>query len=221
MTVLFVVGTIILFFVIDFAVRRLKGEALLPSVSPAQTQHYPVRIPEGIFFAKSHTWVNLFPSGKVRLGVDDFVGRLLKTPKVTLLKKPGDPIKKGDPLMQLKSAKHVLTISSPLEGEVIEANEELAAHSEFLQQSLFDNGWGYVIKPRRPTEIKEMLLGNEARTWIRSEFRRLRELLVALATPGTMAPAYLQDGGLPTVGVLDSMDDKAWQTVEHEFLSIQ
>jgi len=221
MTVLFVVGTIIFFFVIDFAVRKLKGEALLPAVSPAQTQHYPVRIPDGIFFAKSHTWVNLFPSGKIRLGVDDFVGRLLKTPEVIFLKKPGDSVKKGDPLMQLKSAKHVLTISSPLDGDVLEANEELAAHSELLQQNLFDNGWGYVIKPRRSTEIKEMLLGNEARTWIRNEFRRLRELLVQLATPGTVEPAYLQDGGLPTVGVLDNMDDEAWQKVEHEFLVIQ
>ena len=221
MTVLFVVGTIIVFFIIDFAVRRLKGEALLPSVGPVQTQHYPVRVPEGIFFAKSHTWVNLFPSGKIRLGVDDFVGRLLNTQEVTLLKKPGDAIRKGDPLMQLKSAKHVLTISSPLEGEVLETNEELSAHSEFLQQSLFDNGWGYVIKPRQSTEIKEMLLGNEARTWIRNEFRRLRETLVELATPGTVAPAYLQDGGLPAVGVLENMDDKAWQTVEHEFLSIR
>ncbi len=221
MTVLFVVGTIILFFIIDFAVRKVRGEALLPAVGPVQNQHYPVRIPEGIFFAKSHTWVNLFPSGKIRLGVDDFVGRLLRTPEVTLLKKPGDSIRKGDPLMQLKSAKHTLTISSPLDGEVLTANEELAAHSEFLQQSLFDNGWGYEIKPRRSTEIKEMLLGSEARTWIRNEFKRLRDRLAELATPGAVAPAYLQDGGLPTVGVLDSMDDEAWQSVEHEFLSIQ
>ncbi|MGA2622916.1 MAG: glycine cleavage system protein H [Bacteroidota bacterium] len=221
MTVLFVVGTIVFFFVIDFAVRKLRGESLLPAVRPAQIPHYPVRIPEGIFFAKSHTWISLFPSGKIRLGVDDFVGRLLKTPEVIFLRKPGDSVKKGDPLMQLKSAKHVLTISSPLDGDVLEANEELADHSELLQQSLFDNGWGYVIKPKRSTEVKEMLLGNEARTWIRNEFRRLRELLIALATPGTVEPAFLQDGGLPTVGVLDNMDDEAWQTVEHEFLEIQ
>ena len=221
MTVLFVVGTIIFFLAVDFVVRKMKGEAILPAMQPVPHGQYPIRIPDGIFFAKSHTWVNLFPSGQIRLGVDDFVGRLLERPEITLLKKPGDSIRKGDPLMLLKSASHVMTIRSPLEGDVVAVNEELPAHSEFLRNSLFDNGWGYVIKPGRLSEIKELLLGKEARAWVSSEFRRLRELLANIGNADAGELAFMQDGGLPAAGVLSSLDDETWKKFEQEFLQIQ
>jgi hypothetical protein len=66
-----------------------------------------------------------------------------------------------------------------------------------------------------------MMIGSESRTWIRDEFRRLRTFFAAQHTNGSLAPAYLQDGGTPSPGVLGAMDDRAWHGFEDEFLKVQ
>jgi glycine cleavage system H protein len=223
MTVLFVIATIILFLSIDWLVRKTKEQpSAIPQPSPASiAKTYPIRIPEGIFFAPSHTWLNLYPSGKVRLGVDDFISRLVETPEIVLLKNPGEKIQKGDPLILLKEGGHFLTIRSPLAGDVLAINEELTSNPALLKERLFSDGWGYVIKPSKLGEIKRMLIGNETHAWIRNEFQRLRDFFAGMSKNGALEPAFLQDGGPPIAGVLRTMDDAVWQHLDHEFLQAQ
>jgi glycine cleavage system H lipoate-binding protein len=221
MTVLFVVATIILFLGIDWIVRRIRGETLVPLLASPQPATYPVRTPEGIFFAKSHTWLNLFPSGSVRLGIDDFVGRMLENPEITLLKKNGDAVTKGEPIMVLKENNHTLTIRSPFEGTIVGMNEELPAHPEWLKDRLFSDGWGYVIKPKDTSILKAMLLGKEIREWVREEFSRLRDVFAGIGAEGTPLPAFLQDGGPPVATAMKQMDDRIWKTFEQTFLSVE
>lgn len=219
MTVLFVIATILLFLMIDWVIRRIRGESVEP-IKPSTRRNlsYPIRVPDGIFFAKSHTWLTLFPSGSVQLGVDDFVGRLLENPTVTLLKKPGDEVSKGDPIILLKENHHELTIRSPLEGTIMNSNEGLVQHPESLNERLFSDGWGYIIKPRHSNDVKGLLLGTETRTWLKDEFRRLRDLFSGVMTKDTATPAFMQDGGPPIAGVMKDMDNSIWKRFESEFL---
>ena len=55
-----------------------------------------LRIPQGIFFNKNHTWTHLGESGAAKVGLDDFLQHVLGNVKLTNLKNPGDSIKKGD-----------------------------------------------------------------------------------------------------------------------------
>jgi glycine cleavage system H protein len=211
MTVLFVIATIVIFLTIDWFVRSRKPQTAARHVE----DQYPLRIPDGIFFAPSHTWLNLFPSGKIRLGVDDFIARLVKEPEIVLLKQSGEKISKGEPLMQLKKGDSVLTVRSPLSGEILEANTELTTNP------LFGEGWSYGIQPSAISELKQMLIGSESRVWIRNEFQRLRNFFAALNTNGAATPAFMHDGGLPVSGILGTMDGDTWQKLEHEFLEVQ
>lgn len=215
MTVLFVIATIIIFLTIDWFVRGRKSQPAATRIE----ESYPIRVPEGIFFAPSHTWLNLFPSGKIRLGVDDFISRLVKEPEIIFLKQPGERIAKGDPLMLLRKGTSTLTVRSPLSGEILETNNELSNNPSLLRDKLFGEGWSYGIKPTAINELKQMLIGSESRVWIRNEFQRLRNFFAAMNTNGT--PAFMQDGGLPVTGVLGGMDTKVWQELENEFLQIQ
>jgi glycine cleavage system H protein len=217
MTVLFVVATIVIFLTIDWFVRSRKPQAASRHVE----DQYPLRIPDGIFFAPSHTWLNLFPSGKIRLGVDDFIARLVKEPEIVLLKQSGETVSKGEPLMQLKKGDSVLTVRSPLSGEILEANTELTTNPSLLRDKLFGEGWSYGIQPSAISELKQMLIGSESRVWIRNEFQRLRNFFASLNTNGSAAPAFMHDGGLPVSGILGTMDGDTWQKLEHEFLEVQ
>ncbi len=224
MTVLFVVATILVFLTIDFFVRKTRERSEIQSSAAMQRatgQSNPVRIPEGIFFARSHTWMNIFPSGKVYLGVDDFITRLLEKPQITLLNKSGDKVRKGDPIMLLKEDGRELIIHAPVEGEILSVNDELPTRPELMKTLLFTDGWAYMFKPKRPSELKDMLLGEETKQWISEEFRRLRDVFAGVSQHGEMVPALLQDGGPPVAGVMKQMPESVWNRFEREFLEVR
>ena len=219
MTVLFVVATIAILLGIDWAARRIRHEPLVPV--PARTAATSpaggARMPDGIFFTPSHTWLNLFPSGKVRLGIDDFLARAVGRPAVTLLRRPGEEVLKGDPLFLLKEGTRELTVRTPIDAEVVDLNERLQHRPELLTTSLFSDGWAYTLRPKNFGEFRRFSLGEETKRWMRIEVGRFRDFLASTAG----VPAFLQDGGVPADGALANADDSAWKAFQEEFLSIQ
>jgi glycine cleavage system H protein len=223
MTALFVIATITIFLTVDwFLTRRKEHAAVLSAVTVKPvSNNNPVRLPEGIFFAPSHTWLNLFPSGKVRIGIDDFVLRMTNKPEITFLKRSGDLIAKGEPMMRLRDDGHELTVYSPIEGAIESANDELINNPDLLKQSLFQNGWSFVIKPKHTSDLRQFILGSESRMWIQREFGRLRDLLATMGKSADVSPVYLQDGGPPIANAMEHMDEYVWKQFEQEFLQIQ
>jgi glycine cleavage system H protein len=224
MTVLFIVAIIILFLSIDAVHRRIRKPV---TISSAAGGHHPtpyaLRTPEGIFFARSHTWLNLFPSGKVRLGIDDLVSGLLDRPEVIFLKRGGEDVRKGDPLFVLREGDRRLTIGSPLDGRIISANDTLADHAETLKTAPFSDGWVYSVKPNRLSDVKQLLLGSESRSWMQNELSRLRDFFAAaleIDGRGSLAGAMLQDGGLPSSDAMKSLDEQMLHRFQEEFLTV-
>jgi glycine cleavage system H protein len=220
MTALFVVSTIIIFLTIDWVVQRLKQERAVAHEAVRREGTYPLRIPAGVFFARSHTWLNLFPSGKVRLGVDDFVGSLLEDPQVCLIKQVGDAVEKGEAILTLNEDGKFLTIHSPISGKIVSVNDALEDDSKSMRERLFSHGWAYTIQPSVSEELKDLMLGEETRSWMFGEFRRLRDLLAGAWSNGSMAPAAIQDGGAPIAGALRHLEPGAWSRIEEEFLRV-
>ncbi len=220
MTVLFVIGTILFFLTLDWAVRKIRGTKSVQALPQTARFHYPVRVPEGIFFARSHTWLSLLPSGILRLGIDDFVGRMIEKPAITLLKHSGEPVGRGDPLFALQSGDKTLLVRSPIDGDILGVNERLVREPEVLRDLLFSDGWGYVIRPKQISQIKALFLGTETRAWLSDEFRRMGDFLTGVGRRAGVEPALMQDGGLPIPGVMKNMNDADWNEFEHEFLNV-
>lgn len=222
MTVLFVIATMIMFLAAEWTVRRVREKkgfrvASIVQLEPRHTN--PVRIPEGIFFSKSHTWLNLFPSGKVYVGIDDFVTRLLENPEIVLLRKEGERVLRGDPILLIKEDGRELKVRAPLDGEILSVNEKVSEKPELIRNLLFTEGWAYTVKPNRPSELKEMFFGEETASWIAEEFRRLRDVFAGVTQNDQLVPALLQDGGSPVAGVMKRMPVSVWNRFEQEFLA--
>ncbi|MBZ5497599.1 MAG: hypothetical protein LAP85_14445 [Acidobacteriia bacterium] len=223
MTPLFVVGTIIAFLIVDWIVQARKATKQALAAAPVrslQSQTFSLRTPEGIFFAKSHTWLSLFPSGKVRLGIDDFVANLLERAEVTLVKNQGDHVQKGEPLLVLAENGQALTVRAPISGDVVAVNEKLEETPGLKHADLFGEGWAYTMQPSRPEELRGLLLGNESRSWMSEELRRLRDFFAGAIANGVPAPA-LQDGGAPAPGALLHLGPDVWKRFEQQFLQAE
>ena len=107
MVAILVVFTIILFISADLVVqwvrtRRAKPapavlsqagglvDLLVPSLQPER-----FALPGGLFFHRGHTWVNLLFSGQVKVGVDDFIQKILGRVDTITLPPVGVEVKQG------------------------------------------------------------------------------------------------------------------------------
>lgn len=216
MTVLLFISTIVVFLTIDYFVRRNKATAAL--AQPVIQKAIPMRTPAGIFFTKSHTWLSLFPSGKVQLGIDDFLARMFSTPQITMLKKNSEHVAKGEPILRLSEGKNEVVVRSPIDGMIDTVNMTLAAKPALLSEALFSEGWAYTIRPSRTNDLRAFYFGEDTRVWLRQELGRLRDFFSNLAAP---VPAFMQDGGLPAGGLMDNLNPDQCKKFENEFLSIE
>jgi glycine cleavage system H protein len=219
MTVIFVLGTIIFFLGLDWAHRRLSRQTSMqavPAAAAAAAFRQP-RVPEGIFFTKTHTWLNLFPSGKVRFGIDDFVSGLVGTPAVTLLRAEGTSVRRGDAIARLQNGSRSLTVFAPIDGDIVDVNGSIVEHPGLLREKTFSDGWLYSIAPRRSSDLKTFLLGTETASWMQNELQRLRDFFATSSQSNGLAVA-LQDGGMPVDGALGEMDENAWSEFQQQFL---
>ena len=81
-----------------------------------------LKIPQGLFFSKNHTWTHLERSGSASVGLDDLLLHITGTVKFNQLKNPGDMIRKGDLLTEIDQKGKILRIFSPISGKILAVN---------------------------------------------------------------------------------------------------
>lgn len=180
-----------------------------------------LRIPQGIFFQKNHTWVYLGKNGEVKTGVDDFIFKVVGDVKIKTFKKPGEPIKKGELMAEMVAGDKRLNILSPISGEVIQTNYLITDHQHINPDDSYDNAWFYSLKPANwKAETSDFLLAEEASVWIKNELHRLKDFLnISIARYSTEpTPVFLQEGGELNINPLAGMKREIWDDFQKEFL---
>ncbi len=180
-----------------------------------------LKIPQGIFYSKNHTWAYLEKSGTAKVGLDDLLLRITGEVSVRNMKNQGDKITKGDLLAEIDQNGRTLTISSPISGIVVNSNPALELNKELLNQDPYGKGWIYDIKPSDwVAEMPSCYLAEDATDWLKVELSRYKDFIATNAqkySPETMT--VLQDGGELSENSLSVMPDELWKDFQKEFLN--
>ncbi len=226
MVALFVVATIIVFLVADYFVQRAAKRKAALSPVPTLAQKPRFIIPKGYFFGKGHTWVELLPDGSTRVGLDDFVQKILGPVGEIALVSSGEYVKRGDKLFLVRQEGKEMAFRAPVSGRVIAFNEELKHSPEAVRREPYRAGWIAMIEPTDiATEIKQLSIGNDAALWLRDEIKRFRNFITeqvrALAPVGSpsLAGVTLMDGGIPVNDVMEHSPQEIWRNFENDFLA--
>src|SRR4030066_1059870 len=94
--------------------RQMKPTVRLitPSTKESGSKH-EFNVPAGIFVSKNHTWVNIEMNGTARVGIDDFVRKILGKIDEVELPALNKNIKKGELLFSIRHDSHTINICSP------------------------------------------------------------------------------------------------------------
>ena len=109
-----------------------------------------------IRFTKEHEWI-IIKEGLAVIGISDFAQRQLGDIVSIELPKVGSRFRYMQAMAIIDSVKASSDVYCALSGEVVEVNEELLEHPEWINQSPYKLGWIVKIKPSSNMVMEEEL----------------------------------------------------------------
>ena len=177
--------------------------------------------PKGLFFSRNHTWLQLEKSGEARIGIDDFLIKVLGDVVVHPLKSPGDDIKKGEPIAFIEQAGKELKMHSPVSGKITGFNSAIIEEEAAFVGDPYGEGWLFTLQPDSwKAETAGYLLGDESESWMEGELQRLKDFLNVTFSRNSDPSMLLvyQEGGELQMNPLSNMEVEVWDDFQNEFL---
>jgi glycine cleavage system H protein len=113
-------------------------------------------VPADLKFAKSHEWVRL-EGDTATIGITDHAQHELTDVVFVELPAAGRKVAAGEACAVVESVKTASDIYSPLSGEVVAVNTQLAQHPELVNNEPYKGGWFFKLKLAQPSEADRLL----------------------------------------------------------------
>ena len=217
---LVVIGFLLL--IVPFWILLNRPVKLRENISSITSQLIDkLRIPQGLFLSKNHTWTYLKRSGNARIGLDDLLLHITGKVELKNLLNPGDKVLKGDLIANIVRDGKQLDIVSPLTGEIKSVNSALVEKPGSLAQDPYGEGWFCEIRPDKwMEETKACYLGDAAVEWTRREMERLKDFFAqSLQKYSPATEMIMQEGGELADHPLAEMPAEIWRDFQVSFLN--
>lgn len=227
MVALFVLLTFVLIISINLIVTKVREKRILVFEETPEPASYSVftketiYVPQGLYYSKGHTWLNFSEDGKLKLGIDDFLNKVLKPRKINVLVSEGSKVNRGEPIFEVFTNSSKVRIFSPIDGVISSLNRNVIEHPELIRENPYRENWFAEIEP---VDVKSVIpsfkIGKEVVSWMKEEVNRFKDLLAHLSPKPSLVGATLYDGGNIVEGVAKLLDDKSISKFEEEFLKL-
>lgn len=114
-------------------------------------------IPGDLKFLPSHEWARIEDDGTVSIGISDHAQDLLGDIVFVELPEVGKTVAAEGEAAIVESVKAASDVYSPLSGEIIAVNDSLETSPEVINDSPYDEGWFFKIKPDNLDELANLL----------------------------------------------------------------
>lgn len=121
-----------------------------------------MNVPKKLLYTKEHEWINN-KDDEVIIGITDFAQSQLGDIIFLELPDVGEKITEGEPFGEVEAVKTVSELYAPVNGTVIEVNDNLEDSPDKVNQDCYGEGWIIKIKLDQKI-IKENLLDYQGYT---------------------------------------------------------
>ena len=124
--------------------------------------------PEELHFTKDHEWIRV--EGEVgTVGITGFASEQLGDVVHVQLPRVGEKFAAHDTFGEVESVKTFSELYTPVSGEIIEVNEQLADAPELVNTSPYGDGWMAKMKLSYASEIDKLLTSKEYEDFVESQ----------------------------------------------------
>jgi glycine cleavage system H lipoate-binding protein len=218
MAVVLIIITFAVFIAIDWFMNHGKAPALsfaeahTGSQEPADDMIAGFHLPRSLRYHPGHTWVQRERKNLNRVGADEFAAIFAGPVDRVELPKPGTWVRQGQKVISFFRNGEKVEMVSPVEGEVVEVNQELAANPALLRQDPYGNGWLMsVFAPDEEGPSRNLLPSSLISTWMREAAEKF--FLLQPMPAGVTAA----DGGRPSEMATASLTPEVWKKAAKEF----
>ena len=106
-----------------------------------------MNFPADLRYTASHEWVRLESDGTLTIGITDLAQDSLGELVYVDLPALGKNVAAGDSCAVVESAKAASDVYAPVAGEVIATNEALSGAPQTVNESPYETGWLFRLKP--------------------------------------------------------------------------
>jgi glycine cleavage system H protein len=129
-------------------------------------------MPDDLHYEENHYWVKK-DGDELIMGMDDFAQKMAGEIVYVQLPFEGKKLKKGKKFAQVESGKWLGKVYAPVNGELIESNEELEDDPTIINEDCYGEGWMYRIQPADMAEVESLIHGDEAvTTWLKADIEK-------------------------------------------------
>lgn len=217
-----IITIFLIFLIVRFFSYARKKEKVPTSGISSMFGETSVKIPEGLFFDRTHTWSFMEKNGKVRTGIDDFLQHVTGTITRVIMKNPGESVVKGEVYLTLVQDGKQLEIQSPVSGTIVEKNSDLLSDASLLNKAPYAEGWIYTVQTQNwMNELSSFFMGDSYRNWLKQEFSRLKDFLAFTVKPhdSEHVQVAMQDGGELKEGLLEIFGPEVWEEFQTNFIN--
>lgn len=112
--------------------------------------------PDNLYYTKDHEWLRLEGEEAV-VGITDFAQKQLGDIIYVDLPQPGKVLEAHQAVGSVESVKSVSDIYSPVSGEVVAVNSELAQTPDLINKDPHGQGWIVRLKIKDRSELNNLM----------------------------------------------------------------
>ncbi len=113
-----------------------------------------------LLYTETHEWVKV-EGNEILIGITDYAQNELGDIVYVELPEVGDVVEINNSFTTIEAVKAVEDINSPVNGKIIDVNEELEDMPELINQSVYEDGWIVRIELSDKSELKSLLSPKE------------------------------------------------------------
>lgn len=114
-------------------------------------------------YSAEHQWVRLQEDGTAQIGITDTAQNALGDIVFIELPAVGATFAAGEQAALVESVKSASDVYCPIAGEVVAVNGVLDGSPETVNESPYDAGWFFVIRPAQVQDIEMLLTAEQYR----------------------------------------------------------
>ena len=114
-------------------------------------------LPGDLLFTSEHEWLRKEEDGTITIGITDHAQEALGDLVYVELPEVGQEVVSGGDMAVVESVKAASDVYAPISGEVTAVNEALTEAPEKVNQSPYEDGWLFKLRPKDTGEANELM----------------------------------------------------------------